>query len=317
MRRLAVALTALSVAASPALAQNGCPAGALTQTRDLQCNAADLFAYMAPQLGTAVAGGSHTLGLGTTVGGLPHFAVAVRMNAVLGSTPELGPLTSSNTTPGSNLDTKNAIVAFPTVDASVGLFKGIGLGVTRVGGVDLLASATYVPEVDAGAVSIAPADGSLKIGYGVRVGLLQQSLIVPGVTFSYLKRDLPTVSLQAGASGVNFNMQDFSLTTSSWRLSAQKNLLMLQVAAGYGQDSYDASANIGVTATGLTIPNVNASIATKRTTMYGSLGLNLVIARVVAEVGQVSGGDITTYNTFSTGPNAKRLYGSIGIRAGF
>jgi len=71
MRRLAVALTALTVAATPALAQNGCPAGALTQTRDLQCNAADLFAYMAPQLGTAVAGGSHTLGLGTTVGGLP------------------------------------------------------------------------------------------------------------------------------------------------------------------------------------------------------------------------------------------------------
>jgi L-aminopeptidase/D-esterase-like protein len=41
------------------------------------------------------------------------------------------------------------------------------------------------------------------------------------------------------------------------------------------------------------------------------------IARIVAEVGQVSGGDVATYNTFSTGPNAKRLYGSIGIRAGF
>jgi hypothetical protein len=185
MRRLAVALTALTVAATPALAQNGCPAGALTQTRDLQCNAADLFAYMAPQLGTAVAGGSHTLGLGTTVGGLPHFAVAVRLNAVLGAAPQLGPLTSPNTSPGTNLDTKSAMVAFPTVDASVGLFKGIGLGVTRVGGVDLLASATYVPEVDAGAVAIAPTDGALKIGYGVRVGLLQQSLIVPGVTFRF------------------------------------------------------------------------------------------------------------------------------------
>ena len=172
MRRLAVALTALTFAATPALAQNGCPAGALTQTRDLQCNAADLFAYMAPQLGTAVAGGSHTLGLGTTVGGLPHFAVAVRLNAVLGAAPQLGPLTSPNTSPGTNLDTKSAMVAFPTVDASVGLFKGIGLGVTRVGGVDLLASATYVPEVDAGAVAIAPTDGALKIGYGVRVGLL-------------------------------------------------------------------------------------------------------------------------------------------------
>jgi hypothetical protein len=317
MRRFAVALTALTVAASPALAQNGCPAGALTPTRDLQCNAADLFAYMAPQLGTAVAGGSHTLGLGTTVGGLPHFAVALRMNVVAGTTPDLEPLGAVNSTPGTNLGTNGAALAFPTVDASVGLFKGIGLGVTRIGGVDLLASATYVPEVETDGISIAPADGSLKIGYGVRVGLLQQSLIVPGVTFSYLKRDLPTVSLQAGTSGATFDMQDFSLTTSSWRLSAQKNLLMLQVAAGYGQDSYDASANIGVSATGLTIPNVNASVATKRTTMYGSLGLNLVIARIVAEVGQVSGGDVATYNTFSTGPNAKRLYGSIGIRAGF
>lgn len=317
MRRLAVALTAFTVAASPAFAQNGCPAGALTTTRDFQCNAADLFAYLAPQLGTAVAGGSHTLGLGTTVGGFPHFAVGVRLNAVLGGAPALGPLTSINTTAGTNLDTKAAMLAFPTVDASVGLFQGFGLGVTRVGGIDLLASATYLPSVDAASVSIAPQDGNIKIGYGVRVGLLQQSLIVPGVTFSYLKRDLPTLNLKAGANSARFDMQDMSLTTSSWRLSAQKNLLMIQVAAGYGQDTYDASARIAMTAPSLTIPNIDANVSTKRTTMYASAGLNLILARVVAEVGQVSGGDVTTYNTFSTGPNAKRLYGSVGVRVGF
>ena len=317
MRRLAVALTALSLAASPALAQNGCPAGALTTTRDFQCNAADLFAYMAPQLGTAVAGGSHTLGLGSTVGGFPHFAVALRMNGVFGGAPALGPLTSVNATPGTNLDTKTAILAFPTVDAAVGVFKGIGLGVTRVGGVDLLASATYLPAVDAASISIAPQDGAIKIGYGVRVGLLQQSLIVPGVSFSYLKRDLPTLNLKAGANSASFDMQDMSLKTSSWRLSAQKNLLMLQIAAGYGQDTYDANARIAMTAPGLTLSPINAGVSTKRTTMYASAGLNLILARVVAEVGQVSGGDIATYNTYSTDPNAKRLYGSVGIRVGF
>ena len=317
MRRLAVALTALTLAASPALAQNGCPAGALTTARDFQCNAADLFAYMAPQLGTAVAGGSHTLGLGSTVGGFPHFAVALRMNGVFGGAPALGSLTSVNATPGTNLDTKTAILAFPTVDASVGVFKGIGLGVTRVGGVDLLASATYLPAVDAASIAIAPQDGAIKIGYGVRVGLLQQSLIVPGVSFSYLKRDLPTLNLKAGANSASFDMQDMSLKTSSWRLSAQKNLLILQVAAGYGQDTYDANARIAMTAPGLTLSPINAAVSTKRTTMYASAGLNLILARVVAEVGQVSGGDVATYNTFSTDPNAKRLYGSVGIRVGF
>ena len=61
-------------------------------------------------------------------------------------------------------------------------------------------------------------------------------------------------------------------------------MLMIQIAAGYGQDTYDANARIAMTAPSLTIPSIDANVSTKRTTMYASAGLNLILARVVAEV---------------------------------
>ena len=41
------------------------------------------------------------------------------------------------------------------------------------------------------------------------------------------------------------------------------------------------------------------------------------IAKVVAEVGQVSGGDVSVYNSFSQAADKSRLYGSVGIRISF
>ena len=55
----------------------------------------------------------------------------------------------------------------------------------------------------------------------------------------------------------------------------------------------------------------------KRTTIYGSLGMNLLVAKLVAEVGQVSGGDAPTYNNFTDAANKSRLYGSVGLRISF
>jgi hypothetical protein len=55
----------------------------------------------------------------------------------------------------------------------------------------------------------------------------------------------------------------------------------------------------------------------KRTTMYGSLGLNLFLIKVVGEVGQVTGGDAPTFNDFTEPADKSRLYGSVGVRISF
>ena len=313
MRRLLAGTALLAAVSVPANAQ--CAAGV---TQDACQKATDLWAYMMPQIGTSLVGGSHTLGIGTTLGGLGHFAIALRGNAVMGDLPDLlGLNVSLAGAQNSNIAANEQIIGLPGVDFAVGLFKGLPLGVTRVGGVDLIGSVTYVPDIEGDGVSLAASDGNTKVGLGARVGLLEQSLIVPGVSVSYLVRDLPTMSVTAAASNADFALNDFSVKTTSWRVAAQKNLLLFQLGAGFGQDTYDASSAISGTVTGGGGFTASPSQELKRTTMYGSLGFNLLIAKVVAEVGQVSGGEVTTFNTFSEAADKTRLYGSVGIRISF
>ncbi len=314
MRRLLAGTALIVAAAAPAKAQcSGTP-----DTGDACQKAVDLWAYLMPQLGTSLVGGSHTLGIGTTLGGFPHFAIALRGNAVMGNLPDISGITvNPGAAQNSNIDAKEQVIGLPGVDFALGIYKGFPLGVTRIGGVDLIGSVTYVPEIEGDGVTLSVKDGSTKIGLGARIGLLEQSLIVPGVSVSYLVRDLPVMTVIANMSNAGFSLNDFSVKTTSWRLAAQKNLLLFQLGAGVGQDTYDASTSI----MGIVAPagnfSANPSQELKRTTMYGSLGFNLLIAKVVAEVGQVSGGDVTTFNTFSEAADKSRLYGSVGIRISF
>ena len=313
MRRLAVAVAVLAISAAPARSQ--CPGGV---TEDACQKAVDMWAYMMPQLGTSLVGGSHTLGIGSTLGGFPHFAVALRANAVMGNLPDLSAMNFSLAGAQSdNIDTPDQILGLPGVDFAVGVYKGFPLGVTRIGGVDLLGSVTYLPEIEGDGASIIPTDGSMKIGLGARVGLLEQSLVVPGVSFSYLVRDLPVVDLTVDAGNATLDINDFSVKTTSWRLSAQKNLLLFQLSAGYGQDTYKAATTISGDVSGNAIGPVDAAQDLKRTSLYGSVGINLLLVKIIAEVGQVSGGDVTTFNTFAEAADKSRLYGSIGARISF
>ena len=90
--RLCAAGLALAAASSPVLAQGtpspSCTASA-TVEQDACQKATDIFGFMAPQLGLAIAGGNAALGQGSTLGGLGHFAVGLRLNAVQGSIPDV------------------------------------------------------------------------------------------------------------------------------------------------------------------------------------------------------------------------------------
>lgn len=317
MRRILAASTvvALLAGASVAQAQNAnCPASGTTADA---CNkATDLYNYMMPQLGTSLVGGSHTLGMGSTLGGFPHFGIALRGNAIMGDLPDFSTVNVSVLgAQASHIETKSQFLGLPGVDFAVGVYKGFPLGITRVGGVDIIGSVTYIPDIETDEVTLATQGGSTKIGIGARVGILEQSLIVPGVSFSYLVHDLPTLHMNASAGNADFAITGFSVKTKSWRLAAQKNLAIIQLGAGVGQDTYDAGADIAISGVG----SMNTSVAQSvtRTTMYGSLGINLFLAKLVAEVGQVSGGEISTYNPFSEAADKSRLYGSVGLRISF
>src|SRR5207237_5012349 len=142
------------------------------------------------QLGISMVGGNTTLGQGGALGGLPHFTVGVRANVLAGGVPSIQTPTVGAATKRDPYPTSNTFVGLPAIDGSVGLFKGIPLALTNVGGVDLLLSMAYVPKINkddgSSSVKVDPKT-STQIGYGVRVGLLQESLLVPGAAFSHMK----------------------------------------------------------------------------------------------------------------------------------
>ena len=253
VRYLAAAMM-LATAARTAEAQ--CT-GAAT-VADACTKVTDLLNYATPQFSTALAGGSATMGQGGTLAGLGHVAVTLRATAVFGSMPKFGG-TAFNTggAVASTFDSKDTPVPMVTADAAVGLFRGVSLGVTHVGGVDALISATYLPNVDGGDMKMAVTGSNMKFGYGLRVGLLEESLIAPGVAISYIQRDLPTFNLSGSstvaAAGANapgtFALNDYTLKTTAIRLTASKSFLFFALNAGVGQDTYKGSSNLKVTVT--------------------------------------------------------------------
>ena len=290
--------------------------------------AVDLFSYMAPQLGTVIGGGNATLGQGGTLGGFtmlpfphPKFSFGFRVNALAGSLPELDGLALSPIgAQSSEIRVEDQLLAGPAADAAIGLFKGFPLGITNVGGVDLLLSALYLPEFADAGVSLELPDGGWKVGWGARIGLLQESLTVPGVSFTWLSRGLPRAHLTATAGDIGntqLRAEELEVDTRSWRIVANKDLMTFGLAAGVGQDKYESSATV-LTTGAVTSSAGKVEQEVTRTSYFLDLSLNLFVLKFVGEIGMVSGGQVTTFNTWDgKQPDDSRFYGAIGARLEF
>ena len=326
--RMYVALAALAAAPASLAAQSGACAPGTTQ--DACQKAVDLFHYMAPQIGTVIAGGNATLGQGGTLGGLamfpfphPKISIGLRVNALQGSLPDLervSPVIGDRQS--STIPVNDQVIPGPAADIAIGLFKGLPLGLTNFGGVDVLLSAIYLPEFDESNVSLELPDGGLKLGYGARIGLLQESLVIPGISFTWLKRDLPKANLsgstQNALTGADLRVDNLEVETTSWRVVASKSLVFFGLALGAGQDRYSSSADISGNAGGLASAAARVEQDMKRTNYFADLSMNLMLLKIIGEVGLVQGGEVETFNTWNgKQPADSRLYGSVGARLSF
>jgi len=293
--------------------------GVAHQGGDACQKVADLFNYMNMQLGTWVAGGNPTLGQGGTLGGLGHFSVGVRANVMKATIPNVDQIQVQPGAPVStNIPSSDKWVSLPAADVAIGLFKGFPIGLTNIGGIDALVSVSYLPSYSQHSIHVGSESDKWKIGFGGRLGIIQESLLVPGVGVSYMIRDLPTAVLSGeDNAGNTVSISDYKIRTKQWRLTASKKLLFLGLAAGIGQDKYDTKAMLTYNVDGNT-PNapIALHISPTRTNYFADLSFNLLLAHFVAEVGRVTGGNVTTFNTFSTDASAARTYGSLGIRIG-
>ncbi|GJG87644.1 hypothetical protein tb265_28250 [Gemmatimonadetes bacterium T265] len=324
------ALDQRCVASAPATTIGG--ATALVQ-QDACQKSIDLFNYLAPQLGALVAGGSAELGRGGTLGGLGHVGVGVRANLIGGGRlPDVSNVQLSYTgAQRTDFAVKSQALALPAVDAGVGLFAGVPVGLTRVGGLDLLLSGAYVPSFSSGQVRVDRTVGALQVGFGARLGILERSRFVPGVAVTYLHRSLPETSILAVTNaGDTIGVRGARVSTDSWRLAADQRVSIVRFDAGVGQDRYDSRATIAGRVAPTALPSAvaaagvgtfSAAFAQRltRTNVYAGASLPAGgLAQLVAEVGRVSGGaSVPTYNGFSGRmPTDAYTYVSLGVRVG-
>jgi hypothetical protein len=328
---LAVALLA---APAGARAQGGalyprCAAQAV-YIQDACQKGVDIFNLLAPQLGASLAGGNAVLGQSGPLGGLGRFSIGVRGNVLQGTIPQSSGVSLSTSGPQrTNFTMEDQILGLPTAEAAIGLFKGLPVGVTNVGGVDAIVSASFIPDLEIDEVSVSTTGGSVKLGYGARLGVLQETSIVPGVSITFLRRDLPRTSVIARAGSDTVAVSDIVAKSKAWRVVAGKRFFAVGLTAGAGQDTYDASAKAGAvlnrTIAGLGTARVAVADAAQaersitRTNFFGDLTIYFPFARLTGEVGRVTGGDdVTPFNTFGgkTGGEAYTYY-SAGLRVQF
>ena len=322
---LAAAPLAVLCAARPLPAQSVAPAcEAPLTTQDACQKAADLFAFIAPQLGAAIAGGNATLGQGGNLGGFGKVSFGARFTGLRGSLPRPEPVAvRPGPAQSSAFPVSEQWFGLPQLDLAIGLTRGIPLGVSNVGGVDLLVSGSWLPQVEERDVSVRASGGRFRAGFGARVGILQESRTVPGVSLSFLRRALPNTDVTARTGDDTLQVLAARVRTDSWRLVASRHLAAIGVAAGVGQDRIDSRAAVSAI---VNEGSVRVSASTlqpfrqklTRGNAFVNASINLAIFRVVGEVGRTWGGEAPTVNSFDgTSPTEPRLYGSVGARVGF
>jgi len=283
------------------------------------CNAAlDGAEVFHPVAGLLVSGGNPVLGGIGTLGGFGHFALTARVNATELKTPDLN-YDGTGTTVGRD---SKIFAPAPLVEAAVGVYGGFGP--MHFLAIDALGSAQLLPtnqidnlSVDKNARKIGSV--ALGLGYGARIGVIKGKAIVPSVSVSVMRRDIPRITFGDVTQGDNYSFST-DLHATNLRAVAGYRLALLAVGAGLGWDKYTSDARIDFqdqTVPGTTF-NVKRSLDNSRTMAFLTAALDLPIVKIGAEVGYQFGKDQNLKTTFTgNDPSKSRLFAGGGIRFSF
>ncbi len=313
--RILSVLGALTLVATPAMAQND-ECAAYAGPAGNVCNASvDATKYFHPLMGLAITGGNPLIGSGRTLGGLGHFAVGVRATAMDVQLPDLSYDGSTPTVPAG----QKAYFGAPTIDAAVGLFNGFNGGILSL---DAMASIVAVPK-NIDNLTIADdastlGDFAYKIGWGARVGVFQGMGPIPSITLSYSQRSTPGMRYGDvnGSSDYDFAVD---LDSKSYRAAFGWHLMALDLSVGGGIDKYTGDATIRfVDPTGPTTETVNMSLDNTRNTAFANVGFNLGPVKLGFEGGwQGPGNQEFTTDFEDINTDEGKFFGGVGLRVQF
>jgi hypothetical protein len=286
------------------------------------------------QLGIALAGGNPTLGTASTggvrLGVIPRVSLTGRVNVALARLPDIRQDVS-----GSDAIAR---VRFPApaigANASVGLTQGFGLApmLGGFGAVDLLGSVSVLP---LGLLSDDFGDNAFSWGGGVRVGLLRESFVTPGVSVSVMYRNLGEISFGNVCTGTETPVADsrsvclgdgdageiaFGLANWSTRAAVSKRLLGLGLTAGVGHDRFTTDADLAFRAPGIAGDEIyrfsDIAVRNSRWSGFVNLSYTVLIGSLVAEAGWMQGATpIAGFPSLSDfDAREGTLFGSLGAR---
>jgi hypothetical protein len=305
--------------AAPLSAQTGeCTGYPAGQARNI-CNAAvDGTRLLHPMLGMVVSGGNPVIGSGGALGGLGHFSVTVRANAVRTVTPDLSYAGESSTVPEGD----EILLPAPLVEAAAGVWGGLPGGLLAV---DLLGSAVLLPTDQIDGFSLDPdattiGDLGLGLGFGARVGLLAERGPLPGVSVSVMRRTLPQIKFGEVDDGDEYSYA-VDLKATNLRVVASKSLPLLTVAAGFGWDKYTGDAEIEFAnplTGGATTARETFELDQSRGTVFANAGFSLAVVKIVGELGYQLGKDQNLSTDFEgIDDEGGKMYGGLGLRVSF
>lgn len=355
MRRILV-LLAIGLSAIPAGAQNTVSAPCSRSdvpdpARDFCLTVAQAVESAQPQLGILIAGGNPTIGTASTgglrLGVMPRVSASLNLNVVFIQLPEI--LAEQA---GASAERLNSAVGIPAPalsgTASVGVFPGFTLAPTigGIGSVDVLGSATWLPFSAASVEGFGEGTADLAFGGGLKIGLLQESFVTPGVSVSLMHRRLgsieygdvcPTASAGVAGSSDDYVFSsgtcagggdpgEFSVDLSDWSARAMigKRLLGLGLTGGIGYDRFSSEVGYGFRAPQGSLPaqaNYYAraekmSLDSDRWSAFVDASFTALIATFAVEAGWLQGSDaIQGFPTSSDfDPGEGTFFGSVGLR---
>lgn len=300
-----------------------------TQLEDACQKATDIFGFLVPQLGAAMAGGSALPGGREATPGARRLAVATRLTTVAGALPSLdlempeaGPATRTT------YATRAFPIPAPAFDAAVGLGERMRLGPLVIPGAELLLNVAYVPAIARTTVAVTPTASSYRVGFGARVGLVAEGPIVPGISVSWQQRGIPALDIQASSLGSDDTLavRGFAVSTRAWRVTAQRTGDRGAAWVSGGGDQYFASGRLApvVHDGGHRYPSETSpqdgyllmlGRSMRRANASAGASWRVGPVQLTGEAGLASGGRLDTFNEFG-GRRADdvRYYGSFGVR---
>jgi hypothetical protein len=270
-----------------------------------------------PVAGLLVSGGNPVLGTAGSLGGLGHVSITARANAARVVLPETGYDGSTSTVPASD----ELFAPVPLLEAAAGIYGGLPSGLLAI---DALGSAQLLPtdQLDNLAVSQGArriGDVALGLGFGARVGILNELGPVPAVSVSLMRRDIPRLAYGDLDEGDQYRYA-VDLHATNLRVVASKRLAIVDLAAGFGWDRYtgDATIQFRDPLTAVVQPAIELELDQTRALLFLDAGLDLRALRLVGEIGYQTGKDqelSTDFEDFDT--TSGKVFASLGLRVQF